>query len=526
MTPRPAVRVDHDQRRRRRPPRSPPASASAIGLERRDRASRGGPPAAASRARPRLPRASGRPRTSRPCGTGRSRRPSSSSSAMASVVGASVGFGQRQVDAGSGRAPSRRMPPNRSVDRRPRNATSTPSRPIVRAVLNGPPPGTAAEPSVGMDEEVDECLAGDDDHATHRTGATYAAPMERRTDAVELLDGPLDDPAALAGNLRDLRRINRWLGGVRLSADAIDALAAHRERADRCSTSGPAAPTSRWRSSTRADGTGSRARRRRHRQPARGPRRGRRWRGRPWPRRRASSSTSATVARSPTPTARSTSPTPRWSSTTSRPTRRFALLREMARVARLGVVVNDLDRSRLGWIGAWLIGHLLTGNRYTRHDAPLSVLRSYRADEMTGAAADGRADAGPHGTSARSASATRSRPCRRPGTIRIGDAAGSAGSRRVTAQRETRPVERVGIAIVGGGPAGAVLAARLADAGRRGRRPRAGAGLALAGGRRLHVARRGRGAATRRARRGDAGDRGAADPRDARRDAVRARRSA
>jgi hypothetical protein len=54
--------------------------------------------------------------------------------------------------------------------------------------------------------------------------------MDRRIDAVELLDGQLDDPAALAGNLRDLRRINRWLGGVRLSADAIDALAAHREQ--------------------------------------------------------------------------------------------------------------------------------------------------------------------------------------------------------------------------------------------------------------------------------------------------------
>jgi ubiquinone/menaquinone biosynthesis C-methylase UbiE len=54
--------------------------------------------------------------------------------------------------------------------------------------------------------------------------------MDRRIDAVELLDGPLDDPAALVGNLRDLRRINRWLGGVRLSADAIDALAAHREQ--------------------------------------------------------------------------------------------------------------------------------------------------------------------------------------------------------------------------------------------------------------------------------------------------------
>jgi ubiquinone/menaquinone biosynthesis C-methylase UbiE len=58
------------------------------------------------------------------------------------------------------------------------------------------------------------------------------------------------------------------------------------------------------------------------------------------------------------------------------------LLREMARVARLGVVVNDLDRSRLAFTGAWLISHLMTANRYTRHDAPLSVQRAYRATEM------------------------------------------------------------------------------------------------------------------------------------------------
>ena len=92
-----------------------------------------------------------------------------------------------------------------------------------------PAAGNGREASVGLDEDVDEGLAGDDDHATHRTGATYAGAMDRLTDAVELLDGPLDDPPTLAGNLRDLRRINRWLGGVRLSADAIDALAAHRD---------------------------------------------------------------------------------------------------------------------------------------------------------------------------------------------------------------------------------------------------------------------------------------------------------
>ena len=60
----------------------------------------------------------------------------------------------------------------------------------------------------------------------------------------------------------------------------------------------------------------------------------------------------------------------------------FSLLREMGRVARLGVVVNDLRRSRRGWIGAWLMGHLLTANRYTRHDAPLSVRRAYEAPEV------------------------------------------------------------------------------------------------------------------------------------------------
>ncbi|HEV8403873.1 MAG TPA: methyltransferase domain-containing protein, partial [Candidatus Limnocylindrales bacterium] len=63
------------------------------------------------------------------------------------------------------------------------------------------------------------------------------------------------------------------------------------------------------------------------------------------------------------------------------PDEAVVLLGEMARVARLGVVVNDLDRTRLGLIGALLIGHLLTGNRYTRVDAPLSVRRAYRTGE-------------------------------------------------------------------------------------------------------------------------------------------------
>src|SRR4051794_10216492 len=48
--------------------------------------------------------------------------------------------------------------------------------------------------------------------------------MNRLTGVAELLDGPLDDPAALEANLRDLARINRLAGGTSLSQRAIAAL--------------------------------------------------------------------------------------------------------------------------------------------------------------------------------------------------------------------------------------------------------------------------------------------------------------
>jgi hypothetical protein len=34
------------------------------------------------------------------------------------------------------------------------------------------------------------------------------------------------------------------------------------------------------------------------------------------------------------------------------------------------------------WLGAWLLSHTTTHNAYTRHDAPLSVRRGYRAGEL------------------------------------------------------------------------------------------------------------------------------------------------
>jgi ubiquinone/menaquinone biosynthesis C-methylase UbiE len=208
----------------------------------------------------------------------------------------------------------------------------------------------------------------------------YPATVRRTTDADELLDGPLDDPDALRANLRDLRRVNRWLGGSRLSGAAIDALAGDRReltlldvgtggadiplalldradrRSERLSVVGiddrpevlAAAAVARP-ALTAADGL----------QLHVGD-----GRALPYPDRSFDIAHASLVLHHlPQDEA-------------------LTMIREMARVARLGIVVNDLERSRLGWIGAWLLGHVATANRYTRHDAPLSVRRAYRSDEM------------------------------------------------------------------------------------------------------------------------------------------------
>jgi ubiquinone/menaquinone biosynthesis C-methylase UbiE len=204
--------------------------------------------------------------------------------------------------------------------------------------------------------------------------------VERLNDTAELLDGPLDDQAALVANLRDLRRINRHLGGIDVSAAAIEALAAHRDELTMIDvgTGGADIPI----------GLIDRARAR-----------GRRLRvvgvdSRP-------EVLAAAVLANPAITATDGLELHVGDGRSLRyPDRSFDVahasmvihhldpdaaigaLREMGRVARLGVVINDLQRSRLGWIGAWLIGHLLTRNRLTRHDGPLSVRRAYRSSEM------------------------------------------------------------------------------------------------------------------------------------------------
>jgi len=58
------------------------------------------------------------------------------------------------------------------------------------------------------------------------------------------------------------------------------------------------------------------------------------------------------------------------------------LLGEASRVAREAVIVNDLDRAWRWYVGAWLMTRVLTTNAYTRNDAPLSVRRAYRPVEL------------------------------------------------------------------------------------------------------------------------------------------------
>lgn len=59
------------------------------------------------------------------------------------------------------------------------------------------------------------------------------------------------------------------------------------------------------------------------------------------------------------------------------------LVREMARVTRGRVLVGDLERSRLNYLGARVLAATVwRRNPITRHDGPLSVLRSFTPDEL------------------------------------------------------------------------------------------------------------------------------------------------
>ena len=58
------------------------------------------------------------------------------------------------------------------------------------------------------------------------------------------------------------------------------------------------------------------------------------------------------------------------------------LLKEICRVAARGYIITDIRRSWVAWALITVLTRIFTRNRYTRHDGPLSVLRSYTVSEQ------------------------------------------------------------------------------------------------------------------------------------------------
>jgi ubiquinone/menaquinone biosynthesis C-methylase UbiE len=194
---------------------------------------------------------------------------------------------------------------------------------------------------------------------------------------VELLDGDLD-PATLGGNLRDLARVNHWLGGSDLSWGA---LRPHLSPTEEISVldvgTGAADIPIALLERAHKSGLGLRV--------------------------VATDVRTEIVALGGEEAARHVGLVVRLGSADRidegdasfdvvhaslvmhhlEPAAAIGLLREMGRVARQAVIVNDLDRGLVWWLGAWLLAHVATRNRYTRHDAPLSVRRAYTPDEVT-----------------------------------------------------------------------------------------------------------------------------------------------
>jgi ubiquinone/menaquinone biosynthesis C-methylase UbiE len=208
--------------------------------------------------------------------------------------------------------------------------------------------------------------------------------MQRLAGAREHLDGDLTDERVLEGNLRDLRRINRFSGGLALSRKAVDALAltARLPRNQPASlldvgTGGADIPMgliADWRRGGRrltVLGVDNRA----EILAAAGRER---------PAVLATEGLTLRVADGRTLPFEDGSFDFAHASMVLHhldPSDAAGLIREMARVARRGIVINDLARGRLRYLGAWVLLHAVTLNAFTRHDGPLSVRRSYSLAE-------------------------------------------------------------------------------------------------------------------------------------------------
>jgi ubiquinone/menaquinone biosynthesis C-methylase UbiE len=202
-------------------------------------------------------------------------------------------------------------------------------------------------------------------------------------DQEELMDRPGHDPAVLADNLTDLRLVNRWLGGARLTVEALDGLLGVGGRDERLrildvGTGGAdiAVVVAGW----------ARGRSRRAAIVATDLSHeilsisaGRRSRG--------LHLAACDGLRLPFADGAFDVSICSLMLHHLRPAAAVAALQEMRRVARVGVVVNDIVRWWPGVWGAWLMARLFSGNPLTLHDGPLSVRRAYTRAELRDLAA-------------------------------------------------------------------------------------------------------------------------------------------
>lgn len=204
--------------------------------------------------------------------------------------------------------------------------------------------------------------------------------MKRAANAPELLDGPLDDPVELAANLRDLRRVNRWLFGARLSIRAVRTVRPVDRRVVRLLDVGTgsadiplalladAGCRGRALEVVAVDGRAEVIDAARTLDPALD--------------RTAGLTLEVSNGRS-LPFDDNAFDVAHASLVVHHlePDEAVSLLAEMRRVATV-VVVNDIVRSRRVWLGASILARIATRNRLSRNDAPLSVRRAYTEPEL------------------------------------------------------------------------------------------------------------------------------------------------
>jgi ubiquinone/menaquinone biosynthesis C-methylase UbiE len=197
--------------------------------------------------------------------------------------------------------------------------------------------------------------------------------VNRLTGVEEFLDGPLEDASALAANLRDLRRLNRLTGGAGLSVRAVRSLLPEGGTILDVGTGAADIPVGLLRDAERR-GVGLAVTATDGRQEVLD----------------AAVAVQPGLTRTPGLTlGHADGRRLAWADGTFDvahvslvlhhldPDEAIDLLAELRRVARIGVVVNDLIRGRLAWLGAWLLTHTVAASRYTRHDGPMSVRRAY-----------------------------------------------------------------------------------------------------------------------------------------------------